>query len=144
MLPPLSLTTFPLFYVYFIFYSSWKITTYWLGKEKQLLEIDPVKSEANIDTVKSISVMMTAVWELRQSDFPPYPGGPERTARSVAASHLVSSRLRSSVQSAVQLTVICRTTYRHAGQANVYSKLLLHQYGNVIVPLLLSRQGSYL
>ena len=42
------------------------------------------------------------------------------------------------------LTVICRTTYRHAGQANVYSKLLLHQYGNVIVPLLLSRQGSYL
>ena len=52
MLPRLSLTTFPLFYVYFIFYSSWKITTYWLGKEKQLLEIDPVKSEANIDRVQ--------------------------------------------------------------------------------------------
>ena len=58
MLQPLSLTTFPLFYVYFIFYGSWKITTYWLGKEKQLLEIDPVKSEANIDRVKSI----TALW----------------------------------------------------------------------------------
>ena len=143
MLQPLSLTTFPLFYVYFIFYGSWKITTYWLGKEKQLLEIDPVKSEANIDTVKSISVMMTAVWELRQSDFPPWLAREDSTECCCLPPGQQSTEEQCTV-SCTLLTVICRTTYRHAGQANVYSKLLLHQYGNVIVPLLLSRQGSYL
>ena len=103
-------------------------------KEKQLLEIDPVKSEANIDTVKSISVMMTAVWELRQSDFPPCHGGLERTARSVAASPLVSSRLRRGVQSAVH----CSQLYVGPHTAMLGRQMFIASYCCISMVMLLS------